>query len=167
TSVIRIATPHALRTGDMLFDDTDTSNLGYHIRQLIDRDQAILAQIERLIIVRLHQLVETSHAVIDITKRARLISVAPNLYLGIATELGYGHLPTEGSWRFLAPSLPRPQRTKDVMKTYNPGLNLIFLAVVQAQPLCDKFLPAIGVLRLRRISVSFTNRAAIGLLLLI
>src|SRR5206468_3073554 len=84
TGIIGVAPPHPLRTFDGLFGDAEAGNLGDHIRQLVDGDQAILAQIEGLVIVRLHQFAEAGHTVVDITKRAGLRSVAPDCHLGVA-----------------------------------------------------------------------------------
>src|SRR5712692_4030897 len=127
----------------MLFDDADASDLGDHVGQLVNRDQAILAQVEGLAVVRLHQFVEAGHAVIDVTKRAGLLSVTPDLHYRVASQLGHSHLATQSRWRFLSPSLPGSQGAKDVMKAHDAGIDPIVFTVVQTEPLGDQLLPAI------------------------
>src|SRR5207302_5698773 len=46
--VVRVSAPHALRSGDVPLLDPNPRDLGDQVRQLVDRDQAVRAQIERV-----------------------------------------------------------------------------------------------------------------------
>ena len=47
----------------------------HHIHELINRQQAVLPQIQRLAVTGVHQFVDAHHAIVDITERARLFAV--------------------------------------------------------------------------------------------
>ena len=95
-------------------------------------------------------------------ERARLEAVAPDFDYGIARELGVGHLATHSRRRFLAPAFPRAERAEDVVETHRARLHPIIFHIVLAEVLGDQLFPAVGVLRLRRISVFLFQRRHFG-----
>src|SRR5438128_689837 len=100
----------------MLLADRHPGDVGDHVRQLIDREHAILSQVQRLMKVRLHELVNADDTVVDVTERSRLLPVSPDLDLLFAGHLGDCNLPTQSCRRLLPSSLPRSQWAEDVMK---------------------------------------------------
>ena len=68
----------------MFFDDADPRDLGDDIRELVDCYHTVLTQVQRLSVVRPHEFVDTFDAVVDETKRPRLLAVTPYLDFVIA-----------------------------------------------------------------------------------
>src|SRR6266496_700751 len=100
------------------------------------------------------------------TKRTSLFAIAPDRDLMVAGQLCLGDLSTQSRRRFLASSLPGSERAKDIMKTHDARLNAVVFPVMQAQALCDQFLPAIGILWQGRISIFLFKWCHIGVHLL-
>src|ERR1041385_1324480 len=61
-SVVRIPPANALRPGHVFFTEPHARNVADNIRELVDADHAILTQIQRLMVVGLHQLVDSFYA---------------------------------------------------------------------------------------------------------
>src|SRR5262245_48603272 len=53
--VVRVATAHSLRAGDVPLLEADAGDVGDQIGERVDADQPVLPQIERLVELRLHQ----------------------------------------------------------------------------------------------------------------
>ena len=87
SGVVRVAAADALRSGHVLLRDAKPGDACHHIDQLIDADEPILTQVKRLAIVGAHQLANTGYAVVDITERPGLLTVAPDLDGGIVGKL--------------------------------------------------------------------------------
>jgi hypothetical protein len=92
----------------VLLSDSNPSNLGNHVSQLVNGNHAILAKVEWSAIVRAHQLIESGDAIIYVAERPRLLSVAPDLDLRITSELSYGNLPAQCGGRFFSASVVGP-----------------------------------------------------------
>src|SRR5262249_49702198 len=95
------------------------------------------------------------HAVVHIAKRSRLLAIAPYLDLVMATEFGSCYFAAQGGRGLFASPLPGTERPEDVVKPHDPGLDPIFLLIVDTEPFGDEFLPPVSVLRLCRICVFF------------
>src|SRR5207247_1406559 len=76
--VVGVPSADALRAVDVLPGDPDSRDRGDQVRQRVDRDQAILAEVQRLAVIASHELFEPRHAVVDIAERARLLAVPPD-----------------------------------------------------------------------------------------
>src|ERR1700738_5089223 len=79
TRVVAIAAAHALGLGDVIaFADPLAGDLRHDVHQFVDRNHAVLSEIDRLAMIALHQPVDTFDAVIDVAVRTGLLAVAPN-----------------------------------------------------------------------------------------
>src|SRR5688572_20522702 len=80
--VVAVAAADALRRRQIVpSPDLFPGDAGHHIHQLIDADQAVLAEIQRLPKVRLHQAIDALDAIVDIAVGASLLAVTPHLDL--------------------------------------------------------------------------------------
>src|SRR5690242_15205480 len=91
--VVGVPSTYALRPGNIGQLDLRVCDLGDHQREVCDRDQPVLAEVERLAVVGLHQPVEPLDTIVDVAERPRLLAVAPDLDARVIGQLGYGHLP--------------------------------------------------------------------------
>src|SRR5205823_3203570 len=107
TRIIGVAATHSHWAGHVLLDDAYAGNVGDEICELVNRDEAILTEVEWLCTIRPHQPINALEAIIDIAERTRLLTIPPDLHLALTTELRSGDLAAEGSGCFLATALPR------------------------------------------------------------
>src|SRR5208282_6263685 len=77
--VVGIASAHALRPGYVLAGDLDSRDVRYNFGEFVYRNHPVLTHIERVVVVRSHQLADPGETVVDIAERARLLAVAPDL----------------------------------------------------------------------------------------
>src|SRR5439155_18003511 len=122
----------------------------------------ILSDVERIATARRHQPRHAVDAIVDVAERARLLAITPDVDLRCARELRRGDLAADRGRRLFASAAPRAERTEDVVEARNARLDRVVLAVVRAQPLRDQLLPAVGVLRLRRIRIVFLEGRRLG-----
>src|SRR2546430_5999085 len=85
--VVRVAAAHTLRTGHVLLGDADAGDVGHHVGQVVDADQAILTKVDRILVPRLHEQPEALDAVVDVAERARLLAVTPHFDIVVAGQL--------------------------------------------------------------------------------
>src|SRR5690606_37932407 len=104
--IVRVAPAHALGTRDVNLLDGDAGRIRDHVGQLVDGDQAVLAEVERLVVVRAHEAVDALHAVVDVAERPRLLTIPPDLHLRIPGELGDGDLAAHGSRSLFTTAVP-------------------------------------------------------------
>src|SRR5262245_25720149 len=100
TCIVGVSAADSLGPGPVLLDDAGAGDRSYHVSKLVDRHQAVLAQIQRLGVVRVHQSIHALHTIVDVAERPSLLSVSPDLDLWIAGELGDGHLAADRGWGF-------------------------------------------------------------------
>src|SRR6185503_9183367 len=165
--VVGVAAAHALRAGDVALTQRDAGNLADDVGELVDRDQPIRTEIQRLAVVRCHQPLDALEAVADVAERSRLLAVAPDVDLALAGQLRRRHLAAHRRRRLLASAVPGAERTVDVVEAHDARLDPVVLTVMRAEPLCDQLLPAVGVLRLGRVGVFFLQRRHRGFGLLV
>src|SRR5437667_345997 len=67
--------------------------------------------------------------------------------------------------RLLAPTIPGAPGAVDVVVARDPRFHAEILAEMPAHPLAEQFLPAVAVLRHRRVGVGFFQWSDIGLVL--
>src|SRR5947207_12559307 len=101
--------------------------------------------------IALHQPINSLDTIVDVTVRARLQSVAPDLDL--IAVCGQANLAANRGRRFLAPAVVRAQRTKDVVETHYSRVQTKVLGVVAADALHVKLLPAVAIFGIGGISV--------------
>src|SRR5919112_3011496 len=78
--VVGIAAPDALRTGHVSQRDAVLAgDLEDHPRQFIDGDDLFAAEVQRLVVIRVHQAANSLDAVVDIAERPGLFSVPPDV----------------------------------------------------------------------------------------
>ena len=90
----------------MFLDNRDARHLRHEVRESIDRNQAVLAEIQRLVVIGSHQTEEALHAVVDVTERSRLLAVSPDLNFRIARQFRNGDLATQSGRCFFTAALP-------------------------------------------------------------
>ena len=139
----------------MFLDDADARDLGNDIRKLIDRDHAVLTEVQWLGIVRSHEFVDALDAVVDVAKRARLLAVAPDLDFVIAGEFRDCDLAAHRRRGLFTAAFPGSFRAEYVVKTHGPSFHAVILAVMRAQSLGDEFFPTVCILGLGGIGVVF------------
>src|SRR5262249_38235628 len=110
--VVAVAATHALRLAQVvLFLDLLAGDLRHDVDQLIDRDHAVLTEIERLAEVRPHQAIDAFHAVVDVAVGPRLLAVAP--HVDDVFVLGERDLAADRGPRLLAATVIGPKPTED------------------------------------------------------
>src|SRR5207247_2194630 len=119
-------------------------NRGDHLHQLVDRDQPVLPQVERLAMAGHHKPVNAFDAIIDVAVRPRLIAVAP--HLDLVPVIRERDLATDRRRRLLAATVVRSQRTEDVVEANYPRLEPVVLEIMPALTLRIELLPPIAVL---------------------
>ena len=63
----------------MPLDQPLRCNAGNNIHQLINRDKPVGTEIQRLVVIGLHEPQQTLDAIIDVHERTCLLAIAPNL----------------------------------------------------------------------------------------
>ena len=157
-SIVGVAPPHPLRTRDVLLGDLGPGHFCNDVGELIDRHHAILPQVEGRVVPRAHQAEQPFQAIVDVTERAGLLAVPPDLHLSAARELRPRHLAAQRGGYLLATALPGAERPEDVVKANDPGLDVVLLPIVLAQSLADQLFPTVGILGRCRIGVFFLKR---------
>src|SRR5688572_25094437 len=160
--VVRIASAHALRAGDVTLVYFETRRVLDEVGESVDANEAILAEVERLPAVRRHQTHQPFDAVVDVAERPRLLAVAPNFDVGGASEFRGRDFSAQRRRCLLASAVPRAERSEDVVEPHDARVEAVVLAVVDAQALGDQLLPAVCILRLRRIGIRLLQRLDIG-----
>src|SRR5690606_7530995 len=129
--VVAVASPHPLRSvelvpalqlhaGDAL-DDLD---------ELVDGDELIAADVERLADVAGREPERPLEAVVDVGEATRLLPVTPDLDAVVAGQHRGGHLAADRRRRLLAPAVPRALRAVDVVVAGHAGLDAEVLGEV-------------------------------------
>ena len=106
------------------------------VRQSVDRDELVRADVDWFNDVTLHQFQDTSNAIVDVHEAASLPSVAPNLDRAFLFVQRFEHFPTDRGGRFFSTAGPRTMRTIDVVETSNAWLVFCNFGVNNA----DKYL---------------------------
>jgi hypothetical protein len=150
-AVVRVAATDAHGAIDVLDVDLLARDLRNDSHELVDGDHLFAAEIERLVEVATHQANDAFYTVIDVAEGAGLRSVAPHLDGPARSD--FRNLSADRRGRLFAPTLPGSERALDVVKADDPRLYPVVFAVVCAEPLGDQLLPAVGILRLRRIGI--------------
>src|SRR3989441_5385169 len=148
--VVGIASANALRPGHVAPGHRYAGHFRHHVRELVDADETVLPEVDRIAIGGLHQAFEARDAVVDVAERPRLLAVSPDLDLVHARQLRDGHLAAHRGRRLLAPAAPRPERAEDVVEPYDAGVETVVISVVEAETLGHQLLQPVGDLRLRR-----------------
>src|SRR4051794_36984321 len=112
----------------MALVDSLASDVGDQVDQLVDRDQPISAQVERLRVVAAHQSMQPLDAVVDVAVRAGLPPVAPDLDL--VSVAGQCDLAADRRRRLLATAVVRAQLAIDVVEADDSRLETEVLPVV-------------------------------------
>src|SRR6266568_1514438 len=160
--VVRVPPPHSLGSLDMPLDDLDSRQPSHHVDHVVDADQAIGSEVQRIWIIRAHELVHTGDAIVDEAEGPRLVAIAPDLDLRVPGELRVRYLPTNGRRRLLAPTLPRSLRPIDVVEADDTGLDGVVVAVVVTKALRHELLPPVSVFGLGGVGVLFLEGDDVG-----
>src|SRR5690606_29900380 len=94
---------------------------------------------------------------------AGLLTIAPDLDL--VAVLGQGDLAAERRRGLLLAPLVGAERTVDVVEPHHAGLHAVVLGVVLAELFGEELLPAVALLRRRRVGVLLTQRRDVGIVL--
>src|SRR5678815_2963216 len=104
--VVWVSSAHALRARHMFLLDRVTGRVSHEVCESVDRDESVLPEIQRLVIVGPHQTEEAFDAVIDVTERPRLLTVSPDLHFPIARQLRDRDLSTHCGRCFFTTPIP-------------------------------------------------------------
>src|SRR5438128_3879407 len=110
-----------------------------------------------------HDANESFHTIIHIYKRACLFPISPDLDL--AAIFSESHLAANGSRCLFFPALVSTNRSVDVVKTRNPHVDAVILAIVTAELLSKKFFPAVARLGVCGKNVFLAKRGYVGVFL--
>src|SRR5262249_13926519 len=88
-----------------------------HVDQLVYRDQPILSQIDGIVVIRLHEPINSFHAVINVAVGPSLVSIAPNL--NNIFGLGEADLSANCRRRLFPAAVISPLRPENIMKPDN------------------------------------------------
>ena len=146
--VVGVATTDAFRAVNVLDRERLLGDLHDDRGQLVDADHALGAEVQRLVVIGVHQPVDALDAVVDVAERPRLLAVAP--HLDRRAVIRERHLPAQRRRRLLAPAVVGAARPVDVVEPHDPRLERELRRVVPAQQLAEQLLPAVGILRGRR-----------------
>src|SRR5207253_1525498 len=100
----------------------DAGNVFDDVDELIDRDELVAADVERLATVAGHQPVRALEAVVDVHEASRLLAVAPHIDVASARQLRRNHLPADRGWCLLASAVVGAERSIDVVIAGHAGL---------------------------------------------
>ncbi len=126
TGVIAVASADTLRlTQFVALHQRLTCNPGNEIDQFVDGNQAVCAEIKRLMIVGSHQANQTLYTIVDIHERAGLLTVAPNL--DFASVRRQRDLTGNGGWSFFLPAVVRAKWAVNIVETHCAGLESIIV----------------------------------------
>ena len=105
-------------------------DLGDNLHQLVNRDHAVLAQVDRIMKIGLRQPIDALNAVINIAVGPFLETMAPNL--DHTTVLCLHHLATNRRRRFLATPVVGSQRTEYVVEADHTRVHAEIFTIVTA-----------------------------------
>src|SRR5258706_11251105 len=143
--IVRIAPSHAQWTRYVLNAKLLAGNVRDRFRKLIDRYHFLRANIERAGMGAAHQAQRAFDALVDVQKRACLLSIAPDLYG--AAVLRLGNFPAKLGRSLLPSSRPGSFRSEDVVIAVDVAFHVIIAVVCQIQTFAEQFLPAIFAVR--------------------
>src|SRR5688500_14796797 len=165
--VIAIAAADALRRIELVPAlELDARDLLHDVDESIDRHQLVASQIERVGDVACHDRVRAKEAIVDVHEAARLFAVAPDLDLAGSIELRPDDLAANSRRRLLPTAVIGAKGAVDVVIARHARLQAEVFSEVAAHPLAEELLPAIAVLRHRRVRVLFLERDYVGTRLL-
>ena len=113
-----------------------------------------------------HERLGAVHAVIDVHEAPRLLAVAPDLDLTLPRHKRGDHFAADRGRRLFPSAVIGPVRPVDVVIARHARRQSIVLGKMAAHPLAEQLLPAISVLRHRRIRIGLLQRKDIGLVCL-
>src|SRR5688572_11872539 len=136
--------------------ELDAADVLGDVDELVDRDAFGAAEVDRVVPgLALGDYVDALEAVGDVHERAGLLAVAPDLDLVLAGHLGLDDLAADRGGGLLAAAFPGAERAVDVVEARDARRDLPVLAEVAAHALGEELLPAVAVLRHRRVGVLF------------
>src|SRR5208337_1467870 len=128
--VVRVAPAYALRSGHVPLADANSGDSSQYVGEFVDRHYPLLPEVERLVMVRSHQLVDSLDAVIDVAEGARLRAVAPDFDLASSPQFRVRNLAAECCRRLFATALPGAVRPEHVVETDDTRFHAVVFAVV-------------------------------------
>mmetsp|Transcript_4878 Transcript_4878/g.17699 ORF Transcript_4878/g.17699 Transcript_4878/m.17699 type:complete len:249 (-) Transcript_4878:515-1261(-) len=144
--VVGVATAHALRTRNVLDGQLLARELHRHGLHFVHGDHFIGANVHGLGEIALGETQDTFNAIVNVRKRARLLTIAPHFNLRRCRR----RLAAKRRRGFLATTLPGTVRTVDVVESTNARLDAEIALVVLVHFLAGKLFEPVRVLRLRR-----------------
>src|SRR5262249_6390764 len=137
--VVAVATSHALRLRQVVaLLQLLARDLGDHVDELVDGDELVGAEIDRLAEAGLHESVQALDAVVDVAEASRLFAVSPDVDLPAVGRLR--DLAGDGGRRFLLAAFIGAERTVDVVEADDPDVEPAILVVIGAELLGEQLL---------------------------
>src|SRR5207245_11394861 len=116
--IVAVAAVHSLGGIELVLAlQLDAGDVLNEIHQAVDRHQLAGAEVDRLLDPAVHDPIDATDAVIDVHEAARLVALAPDLNLVVATKLCLDDLAANGSGRLLPAAVPSAVRAVDVVET--------------------------------------------------
>jgi hypothetical protein len=134
-------------------NDTFTGDFGHQIHQLIDTDQFVRSQVERLRIIGAHNPVDSFNAVVDVHERTALFSISPDLYfISVGSQ---GDLATDSRWSLLLASFLSAQGSVVIVEAERSSVEAVVFTVILAELFHKELLGTVSFLGLGRGVVFF------------
>src|ERR1043166_6138807 len=166
--VVAVATVHALGGLEIVMAlELDPGDLLPDVHQLIDRNQFVAAEVDWFENLAPKDLLSAVQTVVDVHEAACLMTVAPDLDLVFARDLGLDDFSADGGRRLFASAHPGAIRAIDVVEASGAGLEPEVFSERAAHAFAEEFLPAVTVFRLRGISIGFLQSGDVRVALLV
>src|SRR5882757_1343989 len=155
--IVTIPAAHALRLGEIVHErDLLLRYPDHYFGKLINSDQLIRAEVERLSIIRSHDAMNALDAIIDIHERAGLLAIPP--YLDLAGVWSACDLAAHRRRRLFTAAVIGAQRAIYVVEAHNARGETVVFHIILAEFLRVELLEAITFFRLRGKRVLLAQR---------
>src|SRR5258706_8017648 len=155
--IVTVATAHSLRLGEIVHErDLLLRYPDHDFGKLVNADQFIRAEVERLSMIRSHDAMNALDAVVDIHERAGLLAIAP--YFDLAWIWGECDLAAHRRRRLFTAAVIGAQRAIYVVEAHDARGEAVVFHIILAEFLRVELLEAITFFRLRRKRVLLAQR---------
>src|SRR6266567_3747225 len=141
--------------------EPDAGDLLNDIHKPVDGDDFVRSQIQGFGDVAMHDQFCALNAILDEHEAARLLSIAPDVYLVRTRQLRFDDLAADGRGSLFPSTGPCALRTVHVVVASDTAAQARFLFKVAAQALAEELLPAVAIFRESGIRIRFFQRVQV------